>query len=111
MSTITIPRSDVTPEHVRAVLSQTLPARFQVIPGKISTAFAKEVSAGPDSLLVKGAWLARANVRVRPGTSNTEIDVVPGASYPGLIRLADRVGIARRVRHVLKNADQLTHQT
>jgi hypothetical protein len=111
MSTITVPRSDLTPDQVRIELSKTLPRWFQVIPGKRSTAFAKEVPAEPDALLVKGAWLARANVCVRPRSSSTEIDIVPGASYPGLIRLANRLGIVRRVQHALKNAYQPTHQT
>ncbi len=58
-------------------------------------------------MLVRGAWLARANIRILPGADSTEIHVSPGATYPGLIRLIDRIGIARRVHQVLEHAPEL----
>jgi hypothetical protein len=71
-----------------------------------SRGFAKEVPGDANALLVKGRWLARANLRIIPGAGSTQIDVSPGATYPGLIRLADRIGIVRKVQHALADSGE-----
>ena len=50
---------------------------------------------------------SRANIRIITGADSTEIEVGPGATYPGLIRLGDRIGIVRKVHHVLSDSVEL----
>ena len=40
-------------------------------------------------------------------TRAVHIDVTPGATYFGLIRLIDRIGLARRVLRILEHAPEL----
>jgi hypothetical protein len=70
--------------------------------------FAKRMPGDANALLVRGSWLARANVRIIAGAQSTEIDVSPGATYPGLIRPDDRVGIVRKVPLALGGSGELT---
>jgi hypothetical protein len=107
MSTVTLPRSDVTVEEVTAALRAQLASRFTVTPSRMSTGFGKEVPGDANTILVAGSWLERANVRVVPGVGSTEIQVSPGASYFGLIRLVHRVGAVRTVLHALQDAPEL----
>jgi hypothetical protein len=107
MATVSVARSNVTPEEVIAVLSSKLNSRYRIIPSMVSKGFAKEVPAGGDAILVKGVWLNRANVRILPCDEGTDIEVSPGASYFGLIRLIDRVGVANKVRRILDHASEL----
>lgn len=97
MSTVVVPRSDVTAEEVCALLRDRLPSRYTITPAMSSRGFAKQMPDDANALLVRGSWLARANVRIISGAESTEIDVSPGATYPGLIRVGDRVGIVRKV--------------
>jgi hypothetical protein len=107
VSTITIPRSDVTAQEVSAVLRDRLGSRYRITPAMTSRGLVKEVPGDANSMLVRGTWFERANVRLVPGTDTTEIQVSPGAIYPGLVRLIDRVSIARKVRQALENAPEL----
>ena len=52
--------------------------------------------------MVKGFWIDRANIRLVSGSNGTDIEVSPGATYFGLVRLIDRVGIARKVHRALQ---------
>jgi hypothetical protein len=108
MSTVTVSRSNVTAEDVRAVLRDRLPSRYGITPAMTSKGFAKEVPDDANALLVKGRWLARANLRIIPGAGSTQIHMSPGAAYPGLIRLADRIGIVRKVQHALADSGELS---
>jgi len=107
VSTVTVSRSGVTIEEVSAVLRATLGPRYTVTPSTRSTGFAKDVQGEADSMVVAANRLERANVRVVSGAISTEIQVEPGATYFGLIRLLDRVGIVRKVRHALEAAPEL----
>jgi hypothetical protein len=107
MSTLTVSRPDVTADAARAVLSSKLNSRYRIVPSMMSKGFVKDVPAAGDAILVKGLWFNRANVRILPRDKGTEIDVSPGATYFGLIRLMDRVGVAHRVRRILDNASEL----
>ena len=101
MSSVRVLRPNLTVEDVRAALRERLPSRYSITPAMASKGFTKEVPGDANALLVKGRWLARANVRIIRGPSSTEIEVSPGATYPGLIRLADRIGIVREVQRAL----------
>jgi len=107
MSTVTVPRSNITVDEVSAVLRSELGSRYGVTPSMTSTGFAKNVPGDANTLLVSGSWFQRANVRIIPGADRTEINVSPGATYPGLIRLIDRIGIARKVHEILEHAPEL----
>ena len=52
MSTITIPRSDVTVEEVSAVLRRTLGSRYRVTPSMMAAGFGKEVPGDAYTILV-----------------------------------------------------------
>ena len=107
MSTLTVSRSNVTPDEVSAVLSSKLNSRYRIVPSTMSKGFAKDVPAAGDAILVKGLWFNRANVRILPRDNGTDIEVSPGATYFGLIRLIDRVGVAHKVRRILERASEL----
>jgi hypothetical protein len=107
MSTFFVSRSNVTPDEVSAVLRSKLNSRYRIIPSMISRGFAKDVPAAVDAILVKGLWFGRANVRILPREKGTDIEVSPGATYFGLIRLIDRVGVSHRVRRILEHASEL----
>jgi hypothetical protein len=107
MSIVTVRRSNVTVEELTAVLRTGLGSGYRVTPSMTSRGFAKEVPGDANTLLVSGRWFQRANIRIIPGADRTEIEVSPGASYPGLVRLVDRIGIARKVHQSLERAPEL----
>jgi hypothetical protein len=111
MSSVTVPRSDITAEEVSAVLRSKLGSHYQITPGMKSTGFTREVPADDNTILAKGSWFERANVRIVPGSGRTEIEVTPGASYFGLIRLIDQLLLARKVHRALENAPELAQAT
>jgi hypothetical protein len=93
---------------VGTILRSKLDSHYELVPSAISTGFTKQVPEDKNSMLVKGRWFERANVRISSNAEATEIDVSPGASYFGLVRLVDRLGIAQKVRRILENAPELT---
>jgi len=107
MSEITVPRPDVTVEAVSTVLRRKLGSRYTVTPSMMAAGFGKAVPGDTNTVLVAATWLERANVRITARTKCTEIDVSPGATFFGLIRLIHRVGVARKVRQALENAPEL----
>jgi hypothetical protein len=107
MSTITVPRADVTAELVTEVLRSRLGTRYTITPGKHATGFGKEVQGDANSVLVAGNWLERSTVTIASDENSTDIEVSPGATYFGLIRLAHRVGLTHKVHNVLAQAPEL----
>ena len=107
MPPVMIPRSGVTVEEVAAVLRERLGSRHHLTPSTTSKGFVKEVPDDANTLLVSGTWFQRANLRIVSGTNSTEVHVTPGATYPGLIRLIDRIGVVRRVRRAIQEAPEL----
>ncbi len=100
-------RGNIGTDEVGSVLRSTLGSHYELVPLTRSTGFTKQVPGDDHSLLVKGRWFARANVEVIPGDRVTAIEISPGASYFGLVRLFDRMGIARKVRRTLERAPEL----
>jgi len=86
------------------VLRRELGSRYIVTPSMMATGFGKGVPGGPNAVLVTGNWLERANIELIPKANGTEIDVSPGATYFGLIRLIHRAGLARKVHQALEHA-------
>jgi hypothetical protein len=105
--TVIIPRPGVTVEAVAAVLRERLGSRHRVVAFRTSKGFVKEVSDDANTMLVSGTWFERANVRILSGTDETEVQVSPGATYPGLIRLIHRITVVRRVCRAIEQAPEL----
>ena len=100
-------RENVTTKDLEAVLSAKFGDRYELVPSAVSTGFTKQVRVDEHSLLVKGRGLARANVVITPSTHATQIEVSSGATYFGLVRLLDRLGIAQKVRRAIEDAPEL----
>jgi hypothetical protein len=108
MSTITIPRPDVTREEVTDMLRQGLRPRYHVLPGQ-------EINANPvagpgsdplDTILVGTGSnrVFRAEVAISRHSGQTFIHVNPGGlpgTWPGGLKLVNRLWIARKARRVL----------
>ncbi len=108
MTTTTVFRANVSVQEVEGVLRAKLGGHYEIAPSASSTGFTKQIPKGENSLLVKGRWFGRANVQITPSAQATEIEVSPGASYFGLVRLFDRLGVAQKVRRILENSPELT---
>ena len=107
MSTITVPRSDVTSDEVAEALRQGLGPRYNVLPG---TAVNWNPVGGPrpdhPDTIVVGAGstrMFRAQVRISTDVGKTILHVTAGGiSLP--LRLINRFWIARSVSQVLSAA-------
>jgi hypothetical protein len=89
MSTVTVPRADLTTEEVLAVLRDGLGAGYNVLPGM---AMGRTALQGPH----KG----------RPRGGQTELRISPGGIT--LDRLVNTFGVARAVRRVLASSPGLS---
>jgi hypothetical protein len=109
MSTITVPRADVTAEEVAEALRDRLDDRYNVRPGMRMTRnpFGKPQGAQPDQILVDGGSgaVVRAQVHIIQQTDRTEIRITPGGLAGQLV--LNTFGIAREVRRVLLEAPGL----
>lgn len=108
MSTISVPREDVTSEEVADALRNGLDPQYQVQPGirmPRSPLFGPPRPDGPDLILVSSRPMVRAQVRIirRPG--QTDIRVTPGGILGDL--LMNTLGIAPKVRRALREAPGL----
>jgi hypothetical protein len=94
VSTVTVPRSNVTKEEVSKVLRIGLGPRYHVT-----------AADDPDAMVVGTNRVIRAHIRIVPRDNYAEIRVSPG----GLVwdRLINTFGIARKVREVLREAPEL----
>jgi hypothetical protein len=101
MSTVTVPRSDVTIEEVSAVLRDKLGSRYRITPAK------ETGPADANTIQVRRNWLTRAKVRIRSGAESTELQVSPdfAVGVPGTI--LNGFFFARKVSHVLEHAQGL----
>jgi hypothetical protein len=110
MSTITIPRPDVTTEEVSEVLRRGLGPRYNVLPGKgMNWNPAGKPRAHLPSQIVVGTGstrLFRAQVTISQHSGETDLRVLAGG-LSLLVRLANRFWIAGRVGRVLQAAPSL----
>jgi hypothetical protein len=106
MSTVTIPRSNVTVEEVSDVLRDELGSHCEVTPFGASS-LNHETSGYAGSILVKRNWLERTNIRILPGANSTEIDVSAASAYTLGGFLINRIGITRKVHRVLEHSAEL----
>ena len=110
MSTITIPRLDVTTEEVSEVLRQGLGPRYNVLPGKgMNWNPVGNPRADQPGKIVVGTGstrLFRAEVTISRHSGQTVLHVIAGG-ISLLVRLTNRLWIAQEVRHVLQAAPSL----
>jgi hypothetical protein len=106
MSTVTIPRTNVTVEEVSTVLRNELGSHYQVTPFAASHVH-HESSADANSILVRRNWLIQANVRLVAGTDQTEIHVGSAANFTPTGLLLNGTTIVRKVHRVLEHSTEL----
>ena len=106
MSTVTIPRTDITSEQVGAALRAGLDDRYDVLPGMRITRIplGSPQAAEPDEIAVgKGPTpMVRAQVTIIRRGDHTDIRITPGGLAGDL--LMNTLGIARKIRRVLLDA-------
>jgi hypothetical protein len=109
MSTITVPRSDVTSDEIADALRRGLGPRYSVLPG---TGVNWNPVGGPrpdhpDTIVVGtgSTRLFRAQVRISQDAGKTILHVDPGGL--GWPRLTNTLWITRKVRQVLQAAPSL----
>ena len=109
MSTITVPRSDVTSDEVADALRRGLGSRYNVLPGPGVNwnPVGGPRPDHPDTIVVGtgSTRLARAQVKISQDAGKTTLSVSPGGF--GLLTLASRLWIVRKVRQVLRVAPSL----
>jgi hypothetical protein len=110
MSTITIPRVDVTSDEVSEALRQGLGSTYQVLPGTGVNCWNPVGGPRPDhpDTIVVGIGstrLSRAQVRISQQAGETILRVTPGGI--GLLTLTNRLWIVYKVRRVLRAAPTL----
>ena len=110
MSTITIPRPDVTTEEVSEVLRRELGPRYNVLAGEGMNwnPVGSPRAQLPDKIVVGtgSTRLFRAQVTVSRDAGQTDLHVVAGGlTLP--VRLTNRLWIGEKVRRVLQAAPSL----
>jgi hypothetical protein len=104
MSTITVPRPDVTTEEVAEVLRQRLGPRYHVLPGRAvnwNPVGNPRLDHGDAIVVGTGSnRLFRAQVKISRRPGETLLHVSPGGIGP-VPRITNRLWIARRVRQAL----------
>lgn len=106
MSTVTVPRSNVTADEVCSILGRILGPRYTVTRDTVGADAGTSRGGDTTTISIRSGWFARANVRVVPVAHGTEIHVAPGAAY-GLIGIIVGSGLVRRVSTALNGAPEL----
>ena len=105
MSTVTIPRPDVSTEDVAAALRKGLGDRHQVLPGKRTSTLPGAPDPGwPDSIVVGtgSAHVFRVQLEIGRRGGGTRVRVQPAGLF--WIRLVNTFVIAPRVGRALRTA-------
>ncbi len=109
MSTITIPRPDLTTTEVVEALREGLGPGYNVLPGMRQTRapFSEPVPGSPDTIVVGigSNRVQRAQVTIVRRSENSELHISPGGLISDLV--LNTLGIARRVHRVLATAPGL----
>jgi hypothetical protein len=110
MSTITIPRSDLSTEEVVQVLKDGLSEGHNVLPGMaMGRTILQGAHEGRPNTIVVGTgdnYLVKAQVTITPRAGQTELRISPGGLTWDL--LLNTFGIARTVKRVLASSPSLS---
>jgi hypothetical protein len=111
MSVITVARGDLTCEQVAEALRRAFGPAYHVLPGAAFDHSPRDgLSAGDLDTIVVGTGsdrFFRAQVTIARRSDTTRLHVIPGGlpgTWPGGLRLINRLRIARRVHHALEAA-------
>jgi hypothetical protein len=103
MSTVTVPRRDLTTEEVVTVLRDGLGARYNVLPGMaIGRSALRGPSEGRPNMILVGTGdsrIVKAQVTITGRGGQTELRISPGGISWDL--LLNALGVARKIRRVL----------
>ncbi len=110
MSTVTVPRADLTTQEVCQVLRDGLGDRYNVLPGMAMgrAAFSGPHEGQPNMILVgtRDNRAVKAQVTVTPRGGQTVLRISPGGLSGDLIYNA--LGIALKIRRVLLSSPSLS---
>jgi hypothetical protein len=110
MSTVTVPRADLTTEEVATVLRDGLGAGYNVLPGMAMgrTALQGPHKGRPNTIVVGTGdnFVVKAQVTITPRGGQTELRISPGGIAADL--LLNIFGVARKVRGVLASSPGLS---
>jgi hypothetical protein len=109
MSTVNVPRTDLTTEAVAAALRDGLGDRYNVLPGMAMGRTAiQSPRQGKPNMIVVGTGenlIVKAQVTIVARDGLTELRISPGGITLDLV--LNSLGVARKVRRVLKRSPGL----
>jgi hypothetical protein len=110
MSTVTVPRADLTTEELVTVLRDGLGAGYNVLPGMVMGRLALQgPRKGRPNTIAVGTGdnrVVKAQVTITPRGGQTELRISPGGVAWKL--LLNTFGIARKIRRVLASSPSLS---
>jgi hypothetical protein len=113
MSTITVPRPDLTTDEVVTVLRNGLRPDYNVLPGMAIGQLALQgLKQGQPNTIAVGIGdnrIVKAQVTITPRGGQTELRIRPGGVT--IDRLVNTFGIAREIRRALANSPSLSERS
>jgi hypothetical protein len=110
MSTLTVPRPDLTTEEVVRVLRDGLGENYNVLPGMaMGRTILQAPRKGPANKIVVGTGenvIVKAQVTITPRDGQTELRISPGGVTWDLVY--NTFGVARKIRGVLTSSPSLS---
>jgi hypothetical protein len=110
MSTVTVPRADLTTEEVVTVLRDGLGPDYNVLPGMAMRRlpFLTPHEGRPNKIVVGTGdnRVIKAQVTITPGDGRTEVRISPGGFTTTFV--LNTFGIVRKVRAVLADSPRLS---
>jgi hypothetical protein len=110
MSTVTVPRADLTTEEVVTVLRDGLGASYNVLPEMIiGRTMLQNPRKGRPNTIVVGTGenrVVKAQVTINSRGGQTELRISPGGVTWDL--MLNTFGVARKIREVLANSPSLS---
>jgi hypothetical protein len=110
MSTVTVPRADLTTEEVVTELRNGLGAGYNVLPGMaMGRTILQDPHKGRPNTIVVGTGenrIVKAQVTITPQDGQTELRINPGGLTWDLV--FNTFGVARKIRQVLVRSPNLS---
>jgi hypothetical protein len=110
MSTITVPKADLTTEEVVTVLRDGLGPRYNVLPGMaMGRTILQDPHKGRPNTIVVGTGenrIVKAQVTITPRDGQTQLRISPGGVTWDLV--FNTLGVARKIRGVLADSPNLS---